>query len=168
MKKIAKKAVEKAFRAGYLVGYPVAGLILHRSHRVRVVIISKGSILLVRSTVGDQKWGFPGGGIHKDESIKSAAIREVSEETNVTLVEEELDILAERVISDKRSWPKVTLTYILASLEKPATPHVSRPLEILEAKWFSLNQLPKNISANVEIGLAYLEKSPKTNLRVLK
>lgn len=168
MRKVSKKLVEKVFRAGYLVGYPVAGLVLHKSHRVRVIIIADGQLLLVRSTVGDQKWGFPGGGIAKNESIEAAAIREVREETNLILTKKELDIIAERVISPKRRWPEITLTYLTAKLAKPTQPRVSRPLEVLEAKWFSLNSLPDRISTNVEVGLSYLEKSPKTNLRVLK
>ena len=60
----------------YLLTYPISGLFLHNSHRVRVLVTVGGDILLQRSSTGDQKWSVPGGGIEKNESDEVAAIGE--------------------------------------------------------------------------------------------
>jgi len=46
-------------------------------------------ILLVQSR--GQYWGPPKGSLNRDETVKEAAIREVKEETGITLVEEQLN-----------------------------------------------------------------------------
>jgi ADP-ribose pyrophosphatase YjhB (NUDIX family) len=45
----------------------------------------KGSLLLVRQTVGQKLWTFPGGKVKRNESLERALKREVREETGLSV-----------------------------------------------------------------------------------
>jgi len=54
--------------------------------RVRAVIIKDGKILTIKRFKNNETYYvFPGGGVEKDEDVKSALIRECLEEVNVTV-----------------------------------------------------------------------------------
>ena len=67
----------------FLVFKPFIFLLINKSKRNRVAIIYKDEVLMVRSLISDNKWGFPGGGTKKHEDYIDAAIREVYEETGL-------------------------------------------------------------------------------------
>lgn len=58
--------------------------------RTRVVVVAEGKILMVKGWIGLGEWGLPGGGVHRKESTKRGAVREVYEETGVWLKPEQL------------------------------------------------------------------------------
>lgn len=61
------------------------------SDRACTAILDRGSILLIRQTYrGEMLWTFPGGRVEKDEEPKAAAIREVREETGLSIAAEKL------------------------------------------------------------------------------
>ena len=144
-------------RSLYILAYPVLGLILHNSHRVRVLIMVGDEILLQRTSVGDQKWSVPGGGIEKNESEEAAAIRETKEEVGVTINKNDLKKIGWQRVPYKKGWPYLNLTFFQVSLA--VKPHISvtRPLEILEADWFSKDNLPKKHSKFLDIALSLLK-----------
>lgn len=143
-------------RVIYLLAYPVAGLVLHNSHRVRAVVIYKNQLLLQRSSLGSQKWSLPGGGIGKKETPKEAATREVYEETNVQIDPQKIQILGiKRLPIDKR-WPQTNITFTCSRLSHKQQPKVTHYLEVIEVAWFSLSDLPENRSSTVDTGLSYL------------
>ena len=55
---------------------------VHKTTRPRVAIICGGEVLLVRNW-GDRDWALPGGGAHRNEDPKQAAVREIYEELGV-------------------------------------------------------------------------------------
>ena len=56
--------------------------------RVSAIIIKNNEILLMhRKKNGEEYWVFPGGGVEDTEKAEQAIIREVTEETNLTVLE---------------------------------------------------------------------------------
>lgn len=53
--------------------------------RTRVVLIYEDKVLVMKQWISPGKWGLPGGGLHKGESMAGGAAREVFEETNLRL-----------------------------------------------------------------------------------
>ena len=150
-----KKLYALATRIVTFLGFPITGIILHGSRRVRVLIIAKEHVLLQRTSVGTQQWSLPGGGVEKHETDKQAVIREVAEEVGLKVEEDQMTVLGEdyRVVSGRRNWPKFTRVYCVASMPKIVEPTIVRPLEILEAKWFPLSDLPANHENTVNVAL---------------
>lgn len=141
----------KVAKLFYIITKPLSALFLHNSKRVRVVILYKNSILLQRSSFGHQDWSLPGGGIEKSETPKQAAVREVEEETGIKINEDELVILGNKYFISGKRYPKVNLVFFKVSLSHQLNPKINRPLEVLEARWFNLKNLPDNVSDTVLI-----------------
>jgi 8-oxo-dGTP pyrophosphatase MutT (NUDIX family) len=129
---------------------PVLQLLSRRmSERVRVIVINDNKeILLVRNWFSRQHWSLPGGGIGAGEPIASAAVREVREETGVSIRIPDLKDLG------TTPYPAETIKYQLHGFIAAAngTPklHGIHRLEILEVKWCPIDKLPKNRSPIIE------------------
>lgn len=149
-----KKIYAAIVRVVSTIAFPFTGLILHGSQRVRVLMRYQDSILLQRTSVGNQKWGLPGGGKEKHESLLEAAQREVKEEVGIELDSTKLKLIGEKSIAAKGGWPVVHVTFFEANLSKKVAPKITRPLEILEARWWGVNSLPKSRSDSVGLVLA--------------
>jgi 8-oxo-dGTP pyrophosphatase MutT (NUDIX family) len=100
---------------------PVLYLLIHNSHRVRVLITYKDEILLQRSSVGHQKWSVPGGGVQRNESDEDAAIREVQEEVGIKLRTKDLKKLGWQRAPYNKGWPYMNLTFFHVQLEKKSS-----------------------------------------------
>jgi ADP-ribose pyrophosphatase YjhB (NUDIX family) len=141
-----------------LLGLPVTAVILHRSSRVRVVIISGDEILLVRSYIGHQKWSLPGGGIHTNEPAPMAAARELHEETGLNLPSEQFKLIGEGRLNAGFPGAYADAQYFSLELSQPSKPVIRRPLEVIEAAWWPIKKLPKRVSATVLYGLELRDK----------
>ena len=70
--------------------------------RVSAIIIKNNEILLMhRKKNGEEYWVFPGGGVEDTETAEQAIIREVTEETNLTVLEHELAFMSYNETSKK-------------------------------------------------------------------
>lgn len=121
---------------------------------VRAVVKSDdGRILLVRHTY-TAGWHFPGGGVEKNETAESALARELEQETGLKLigVPELHGIYFNRSVSVRDH----VLVYLCETNgEVLAKPH---SLEIAEAKFFDLEQLPHDIDLGTRRRLEELAK----------
>lgn len=158
-----KRLYAKITRLVSLLARPVTNSILHNSKRVRVLVIADNQILLQRTSIGHQKWGLPGGGVARRETPAEAAIREVTEEVGLHLSPKNIKFLGERFAGayKNQTWPKVHLYFFEANLKKPEVIRISRPLEILEARWFPLSALPAERSQNVDIALGLTDRTTR-------
>lgn len=136
-----------------ILGQPVKAQFLKNSKRVRTLILAGDSVLLVRSSVGSQKWSLPGGGIEKNELPQYAAQRELFEETNLKLQLEKFVELGSQKRTIPASRGNYLVTFYLAELPRTLPVKVRRPLEILDCKWHPLNNLPADCSPTVETAL---------------
>jgi 8-oxo-dGTP pyrophosphatase MutT (NUDIX family) len=139
----------------YRLSWPLAGLWLHNSRRVRVMVLAEGRVLLQRSSFGPQRWSLPGGGVEKGESLQLAALREVFEETSIRITESQLELLGERQLRPHGRWPQVQATFFLVRLDALQSPRIQRPMEILAVDWFDLNDIPAKSSSTVAIAHAF-------------
>ena len=125
---------------------------------VRVIVRdAQGRVLLVRHTYAPG-WHFPGGGVNKRETAIDAAVREVREETQIemseapTLVGIFLNLAQIKcdhiLLYQAQSWRSVD--------EKPPN------MEIAEAKFFALNELPSDASGGTLRRLAELAGTPRS------
>lgn len=53
--------------------------------RTRVVLLYEDKILVMKQWISAGKWGLPGGGLHRGESMEGGAARELYEETCLKL-----------------------------------------------------------------------------------
>lgn len=106
---------------------------------VRAIITDgKNGILLVRHKYDDGLFYIPGGGVKKGETMEQAAIREVKEECGV-------DVGNLKILSVYSNFTEYKNDHIALFFGKTnATPCAHG--EISEAKFFSVDSLPENIS----------------------
>lgn len=113
---------------------------------MRVLVLSEDrqQVLLQKSWFSPQLWSVPGGGIAFGETEQAAVIREVREETGITVSPQAI-----MAIGEFRHAPGVPFTVVaflaIAPLTKPVRRGL-RKLEILDAKWFPLDALPSALS----------------------
>ena len=105
--------------------------------RTRTMVLRDNSeILLVRHTYAPG-WLMPGGGVERRETIYEAAVREVQEEAAITAAEE--PELHGMYLNDKNFPGDHVACFVLRRFTAvPFRPN----LEIKEAKFFPLDQLP--------------------------
>jgi 8-oxo-dGTP diphosphatase len=99
-----------------------------------VAIISNDQdILLVRNWYGNQNWTLPGGGVKRHETALQAAVREVKEETGLTIQESNLVHIGTRICHESNR-PFDVECYI-ATIEPPKYQPVAQGREIIEIEW---------------------------------
>ena len=112
--------------------------------RVRALIIHDNNVLLARNWFGHQKWTLLGGGVLKGESETRGLQREVEEELGVVLGAIELHHLDTFKLTEKWAPYKISVYIFRADIPGPI---VLNKMEILDAQWFSLDELPPDVSS---------------------
>lgn len=112
---------------------------------VRVLVIKDDKILLVRHRYGDY-WTMPGGKIEKNSNPAETALKELYEETG--LIAEKIDY--QLGFYKNTTGGKNDNVYCLVITDWRPDPDFKRKLfdwlEVAEMKWFSLDNLPFNLS----------------------
>lgn len=85
-------------------------------------------------------WTMPGGKVEFGESFEEAGIREVKEETDLNV--EEVEVIS--FTNDKNQYAQFVTAGMIAK-KYTGNVKVMEPDEIIDWKWFDLNNLPKNI-----------------------
>jgi len=108
-----------------------------RTHGARVLLVTETHILLAQRRASDN-WTLPGGGISKNENYGLGALRELREETNISL--DHVDFLLGTYLSSKEG-KRDTVYIVVKKIEK--TLEAQPTFEIQNAQWFPLNELPE-------------------------
>ena len=133
-----------------------AARLLHRLHRVwlwiarpltlgvRVILLREGAagpeVLLVRQTYQDA-WALPGGGVERGETLEQAACREAREEAGADPVTLHLHGVYTNFFDFKSDHVTVFTCTDFRLSPRP------KSLEIAEAQFFPLNDLPDDLFA---------------------
>ncbi|WP_417691032.1 NUDIX domain-containing protein [Roseibium sp.] len=110
--------------------------------RVLVVDSERQEILLVRHTYL-RGWYLPGGGVERGETIAEAAVREVREELGVNLSGAP-DLMG--IYLNRKGLGRDHVALLLASSWASGNKYLEANEEIAEARVFSLNGLPEDLS----------------------
>lgn len=149
----------------YLVGRAIRPIVLVlffaynriiKQSRVRVVSFNaKGEILLVQNWTGHKGWSLPGGGVNRGESAKSAAIRELHEETGIVISASALQYI------DTLHENGYESPVFVAILPNTTVKTTYNKWEIAKIGWFLPQNLPPQTTLFVQKALSKIsEKSP--------
>jgi 8-oxo-dGTP diphosphatase len=125
-------------RVSYWLSWPALYAYLRIGARARVYVVAGDQVLLVQGWLSDGRWMLPGGGLHRGEAPELGAVREVQEETGITLDPSQLELLRMTQLSYRGL--KSSLYFFVARLERPLP---VRPQwgEISAIQWFTVEKL---------------------------
>ena len=118
----------------------IFSLLSYKTIGARAIVINDGKVLLVRHTYMDSKWYTVGGGVEKGETPMQAVKRELMEEVGVRCLQ--MPRLFGVYYSNYEKRDDYVVLYIVDKFEQEH----ANSTEILEMKWFPLQQLPADIS----------------------
>ncbi len=121
---------------------------------VKALIINEHKEVMLIEHTYMQGWHLPGGGVHPDETPLEAIIREVKEETGIMVNEPPtLFAIYRHKIFGASDYP---LLYVVNDFSNGTFTPTS---EIKQAKWFPLNNLPKETSESTHARIAEVLKT---------
>ncbi len=128
----------------YWRGRPIAGCTM-------IARDDAGRVLLVRHSYGSGLWAFPGGGLNRGEQPLAAAIREFAEELGCAVTDPRHVGTLEEDYHGVRNTAHI-FTGLIAGPPRPDM------REIVEARFFAVDELPHGTSCTVHVRLALLEQ----------
>lgn len=153
---INKLTADEIIELSNIIGYPVFTrmcmgdlrhkFVLLQDGAAAIIVNDKGEILL-QSRADRDKWGIPGGCQELGERFVDTVIREVKEETNLDIIEENLELIdIVSGISRRNDYPNgdVVINNTALYVVKNYSGELSWDSESKEMKFFDLNNLPKN------------------------
>ena len=156
VKMLENLSPEEIMEVSKVYGYPVfirkcMGTLQHKipilqDGAAAIIENDKGEILL-QSRKDNDKWGLPGGCQEVGERFQEVVIREIKEETNLDVREEDLELLdIVSGLSRKNEYPNgdVVINNTALYLIRKYSGDLIWDEESKDMKFFSLNNLPKN------------------------
>lgn len=139
-----------------IIGYPVftrlcMGELKHLfvllQDGAAAIIVNENGQILLQSRSDRNKWGLPGGCQELGERFQDTIIREIKEETNLDVLEEDLELIdVVSGASRKKDYPNGDIVYnntVLYCVRKYSG-ELKWNNESKEMKFFDLDQLPEN------------------------
>ena len=117
-----------------------------------LLVFNENQEVLMELRTDYQSWGFPGGAMELGESFEETAKRELEEETGIVI--DEMKLL--EVMSGKdtyREYPNGDKLYDITAIFEVRRYHGKLKIGDLESKelrWFSLKEIPENLSPMTE------------------
>lgn len=139
-----------------IIGYPVftrlcMGSLKHKfvllQDGAAVIIVNEKGQILLQSRADRDQWGLPGGCQELGERFQDTIIREIKEETNLDVMEEDLELLdVVSGLSRKNSYPNgdVVINNTVLYCVKKYSGELKWDSESKEMKFFDLVSLPQN------------------------
>ena len=106
----------------------------------KAILLFEGNILLVKN-INVGQWSLPGGKIEKNESPRECILRELNEELEITKCD--VSYKLGEYISEKEGKKDTVYVFII----KLTSYDFKKGWEMEDAKWFSFDSLPTEISS---------------------
>ncbi len=156
-KMISDLTWEEVMKVSEVVGYPVftrkcMGDLMHKfvllQDGAAAAIVNENGEILLQSRADRDMWGIPGGCQEVGERFEDVVIREVKEETNLDVLEDDLELI--KLVSGMsrlNSYPNgdVVVNNTAFYLVKKYSGELKWDSESKEMKFFSLDNLPENL-----------------------
>lgn len=141
-----KNIYQKLGQLAHFLSKPLSKIILNKTTRTRIIILSGNKTVLVKNWLGDGRWALSGGGIARGETAENCVIREVKEEIGLDINLQDLQYLGQKTYpkTDQNLYFKIN--YFFIDFNNKPNLKIKRPWEITEADWFDINNLPKQIN----------------------
>lgn len=107
--------------------------------RARVVLVYKGTTLVVKNWLGAGSWALPGGGLEANEQPAAATVREIAEELDITLDTHQLIPLGQHIVKERGG---LIGKYHLFGIELQQKPEiVPASAEIMDYDWLGFDTI---------------------------
>lgn len=121
---------------------------MHNNIGVFAFIEKYAQLLLVKKNYGNHSWGLPGGAVEVGESLETALTREIKEETNQ-------DIIKQTFVAIFYNQPKYEIAFCYKAEINTLNPLIWPPSELESVQFFSITNLPSEISPLNKIRIQY-------------
>ena len=121
-----------AGRMVFWAGWPVLWIYLLRSTRTRIVVEYDGKILVLKNRLNNDRWSLPGGGLHRGEDPTNGVVRELYEETGITIKTTDVAEISRGKINHRGL--RYSVVSFCAKLVNSPVLNIQR-LEVAEASW---------------------------------
>ena len=120
----------------FILTWPLIFIYAPLKVRSRILVIKDGKYLGVKHYFGSNVWSLPGGGVHKGETYKDAAIRELHEELAIHVAPHDvMPLLDARTYNERGHF----MRYVLFVVEVSKDMQVSKNHEISEVRWLPVD-----------------------------
>lgn len=156
VKIIEKFSPDDIIELSNIIGYPVFTRLCMNELKHKFVLLQDGAAavivnengqILLQSRADRDKWGLPGGCQELGERFQDTVIREIKEETNLDVKEEDLELISVVSGSSRRSeYPNgdVVINNTVLYCVRKYSGELKWNIESKEMKFFDLDDLPKN------------------------
>lgn len=139
-----------------IIGYPVftrlcMGVLKHKfvllQDGAAAIIVNENGQILLQSRADNDRWGLPGGCQELGERFEDTVIREVKEETNLDITEDNLELIAIVSGNSRRNeYPNgdVVINNTALYCVKNYSGDIKWDSESKDMKFFDLDNLPMN------------------------
>lgn len=107
-------------------------------------------------------YAIPGGSVEAGESVLETIVREADEELGITLLEKDLKVVHTMHFKSKHG---EFIHFFVEAHKWEGEPKIMEPNKCSEIKWFPIEELPENITAENKQGIELSNKGVSFSIR---